>query len=169
MPAPGAAGRLVPETGERVVRRDRLVEEAVRHIGVGAQARERALRGPGIRKFEHVFLPRRQMQHPVGAVPVRERGREGDHARGLGRCGTGSEQTARGRRRGHRLRQLQRTRYLYRLHLHGRRRHRQRRRKHQREQQGQKSFFHPAPPQVVIGTNHRSRSTLPEMPGTVPS
>ena len=34
VPAPGAAGRLVPEAGERVVRRDRLVEEAVRHIGV---------------------------------------------------------------------------------------------------------------------------------------
>ena len=43
MPAPGAAGRLVPEAGERVVRRDRLIEKAVRHIGVGAQARERAL------------------------------------------------------------------------------------------------------------------------------
>ena len=168
MPAPGAAGRLVPETGERIVRRDRLVEEAVRHIGVGLRSRERALRGPGIRKFEHVFLPRRQMQHPVGAVPVRERGREGDHARGLGRGGAGSEQTARGRRRGHRLRQLQRARRLHR-HLRGGGRHRQRRRKHQREQQGQKSFFHPAPPQVVIGTNHRSRSTLPEMPGTVPS
>ena len=95
VPAPGAAGRLVPEAGERVVRRDRLVEKAVRHIGVRAQARKRALRRRRVRKFEHIFLPRRQMQHPVGAVPVRERGREGDYARGFRHSGAGAQQTAR--------------------------------------------------------------------------
>lgn len=168
VPAPGAAGRLVPEAGERVVRRDRLIEKAVRHIGVGAQARERALRRRRVGKFEHVLLPRRQMQHAVRAVPVRERGREGDHARGLGRGGAGAESAARRHRLGHRLRQLQRARHLHR-HLCGGGRQRQRHRERQREQQGQKSFFHRAPPQVVIGTNHRSRSTLPETPGTVPS
>ena len=57
---------------------------------------------------------------------------------------------------------------LYGLRLQSGRRQRQRAQKRKREQQGHKPFFHFAPPHVVIGTNHRSRSTWPVMPGTVP-
>ena len=167
--APGIAGRLVPEAGQRLLRRERLVEEAVRHIGICAQLRERTLRGLRVRKFKHIFLPRRQMQHALGTVAAGERACKGDHTRGLGRGAARAKQAAARRRRcRHCLRQLQSTADLDGLRLQSGRRQRQRAQERKREQQGQKPFFHFAPPHVVIGTNHRSRSTWPVMPGTVP-
>ena len=152
-----------------ILRRERLVEEAVRHIGICAQLRERTLRGLRVGKFKHIFLPRRQMQHALGTVAAGERACKGDHTRGLGRGAARAKQAAARRRRcRHCLRQLQRTADLDGLRLQSGRRQRQRAQKRKREQQGQKPFFHFAPPHVVICTNHRSRSTWPVMPGTVP-